>query len=637
MLTRVRFVATILLSFTSRGFGQTFFDDFNRPDNTVVGNGWSDLGGNLNGNLTIVNNELRVPFPAGYAGIYRSFSFADSTAISVTFKESEGFGGLRRRYNNAIAIRNDSTLNSGYGIRVVRSDSNFNNSQIQLFDGNLDSSPTIASFPASFQFGERVQVRALFQPNGSVTGNVSGDGNVFRFGFGPRTINSNGGNAAVGLEFPNPGAAVFARGDDYAIRSVKLVVPQAPVQLPSPVIPPAGTNRRLILVTHGWLGTGLLQQDAGWLTPLVSQLTSRASGWDVRSVNWEEFAATPGPTPAVNRAKRLGFDLGGAIVNAGYTDVQLIGHSAGSWLMDAAADRIASIAPQLNVQCTFLDAFVPLEALVTSPAVTQLGDTADFAEHYVDKNPSLVPFYGATNLDLDRAFNVDVTDVRPTPAQNAVAAHRWPCDWYTQTVANPASGQGYGFNLAPAFSGTIASHLTFPRGGRVTLLPSLQDHSVDVTDLNFETAVDLFAIQHAQSATGSVERGSASSIQLSTLNADEVWINGIVETAGLTNLLRLEANFIGDGGILSVLVDDNLMIETPLNATTIEFADFGTTLEPGFHSLAIRLDASNNSILQISSIQFGFIPEPTYLLLMPLGVGLMRRHHASASRRNPSR
>jgi len=306
-------VVLSLLSASARA--DSFFDDFNRPNSATVGNGWSDLSGNLNGNLIILDNELRVPSAAGYAGIARPFDLGGPVQISVNFKESSGFGGLLRRYNHAVAVRNDQSLGTGYGIRLGRSDANFNNSQVQLFDGNLDNSTPLAILPANFQFGASLRLEATFQTDGRVTGSVFDTNNRFDFNFGPRSVQSAGSNVAVGLEFPNPGASVFARADDFFVSDV----PKQKVHLAWGQDLPLRITRTFVNNDANYAHeTGSMAAAAIGVADRIaweSTLRTMFAGSGVSNI---EFVSTPSPDAETvyfaQRPLTPGWDLGGQAI-----------------------------------------------------------------------------------------------------------------------------------------------------------------------------------------------------------------------------------------------------------------------------------------------------------------------------------
>lgn len=106
---------TLILLACQFASADTFFDDFNRPNSSSVGNGWTNTSGNVGGNLAIINNQLSAIAPGGgSAGIYRPFSFTSPVTVSAQIFEEGGFGGLLRRYTSFFSLANDGQLANGY-------------------------------------------------------------------------------------------------------------------------------------------------------------------------------------------------------------------------------------------------------------------------------------------------------------------------------------------------------------------------------------------------------------------------------------------------------------------------------------------------------------------------------------------
>lgn len=211
--SRTKIVNDDIVALLPQGTALTFTDDFNRPNSATVGNGWSNTTGNIGGNLAIKNNELTCPSTGG-AGIFRPFPFTAPITTTARVKEQNGFGTLLRRYVTSFLVRNNGTLNQGYGVVVVRSDQNFNNSQVILVEDNTQ----LASIPSTFQYGPEIHVSVTFNLDGSVTGTVSApppSTATFSFSFPPHQIQSVGDNFSIAVECSS--GPVNQRIDDVAI------------------------------------------------------------------------------------------------------------------------------------------------------------------------------------------------------------------------------------------------------------------------------------------------------------------------------------------------------------------------------------------------------------------------------------
>ena len=193
-------IALLALSFTlvglsSEALSQTsFFDDFNRPDSQVVGNGWTDVPDIYGNHLSIKDGQLTTT--ASFSGISRSFTFGGPISMSLTLAETSGYGGLPNRYIAAFGILGGGTTNSGYAVSLYRGDQNYSNSQITLLDG----ADVVATFMPLIQFGHQIDVNITFGVDGSVNGVIGEQsGQSEGFSFGARNVLSNGGNVFLGL------------------------------------------------------------------------------------------------------------------------------------------------------------------------------------------------------------------------------------------------------------------------------------------------------------------------------------------------------------------------------------------------------------------------------------------------------
>jgi hypothetical protein len=111
-----------------------------------------------------------------------------------------------------------------------------------------------------------------------------------------------------------------------------------------------------------------------------------------------------------------------------------------------------------------------------------------------------------------------------------------------------------------------------------------------------------------------------------------VWVEFPVYFAEETNLMQFDFEFPSSSvGLLKLYFDGNLIFEgSELDSiakdSELLFAD--TSFGPGDHGLRFELEDldGNVSMVEISALEFGFIPEPVTLSLLALGgVGLIRR------------
>lgn len=220
--------SSILPQFTP----QAFTDDFDRPDSTVVGNGWTNMAGSNGQDLGIVNGKLSGLSPSGDVGIYRPWSPSQTVTVSCVLTYLSGYASTPYRYDASIAFDSDGTIGDGYGIHLTRGDANYNDSAISIFDGNTVLSTT----PCSFQFSSDVSLTVTFASDGSISGNVSDETDApFPFALGPHAIESAGVNFAYWVALPDPRASSYTEPtlDNLTIQSAGVAGsgPQAPTGL----------------------------------------------------------------------------------------------------------------------------------------------------------------------------------------------------------------------------------------------------------------------------------------------------------------------------------------------------------------------------------------------------------------------
>lgn len=196
-----------------------------------------------------------------------------------------------------------------------------------------------------------------------------------------------------------------------------------------PCLVPAGEDAvceepNLVIITHGW------HEREAWPAQMALAIGERADRkfWCCGWYDWRGQASRLWPSDAAKVARDgMGPQLGRQIVGLSrqWRHVHLVGHSAGSWLINEAAGVVAQ-QTSASVHLTFLDAYVPqgwdeksLGRLVGDPCETC------WAEHYFTRDP-----LNLTENVLTWACNVDVTDVNP-----GFKGHKFPWHWYQATIA----------------------------------------------------------------------------------------------------------------------------------------------------------------------------------------------------------
>lgn len=194
------------------------------------------------------------------------------------------------------------------------------------------------------------------------------------------------------------------------------VVRKGPIELPL-------SCTRMVIVTHGWIDKG--RKD--WPMDVAREIARRVdpNEWICGYFDWEEGSTVINPEDAAKYARDIGGPrLARAILSVvgKLEHVHLIGHSAGSWLVDSAA-KIISEKTTAEIHLTFLDAFVPAFwdekqlGLLTTPF---------WADHYYTRDLT----FEVTQTNLTHAHNIDITSADPWFKE-----HEFPYRWYYATIA----------------------------------------------------------------------------------------------------------------------------------------------------------------------------------------------------------
>lgn len=203
---------TATLPFTTPN--NAFTDSFNRPDSTTVGNGWLTMAGSASP-MEIRSNVLGYFGSSGLSGVYRPYASTGDVSVDVSLLEQSSSANRPDRFEHYVLIKNDGSINSGYGLVVSRTDSNVNNSKLYRWENGT----LLDSVTPPFQWDSSVRLAAVFKSDGSVNGQaLNSTGEILNFSFGTRTVQGSGSNAGLfvggSASSPNP------RFDDYTL-SVK--------------------------------------------------------------------------------------------------------------------------------------------------------------------------------------------------------------------------------------------------------------------------------------------------------------------------------------------------------------------------------------------------------------------------------
>ena len=169
-------------------------------------------------------------------------------------------------------------MNGGYGIHFNRADQNYP-SGVTLSDNGVN----IASTNSSFQFGYSLTINyVVFNPDGSVQGRITGDGNTFDFSFPARTINSQGNNISInipdGTACPN---GIVSTVDNFKIAQAPTIIStnRTPLNsaIGSPTIPTDPTHFKVF--TNGIFTNGIPLDPSKMTVVMTHGLNGSPSDW----------------------------------------------------------------------------------------------------------------------------------------------------------------------------------------------------------------------------------------------------------------------------------------------------------------------------------------------------------------------
>jgi hypothetical protein len=188
----------------------------------------------------------------------------------------------------------------------------------------------------------------------------------------------------------------------------------------------------LVIVTHGWF------EKHAWPADMALAIAGRTDPqqWCCGWYDWRRAARCIRPWEAAKIARyEAGPHLGREILRLSrqYRHVHLIGHSAGAWVVNEAANMIAC-QTEAEIHLTFLDAYVPdfwTEQDLGRPAESS---QRIWAEQYFTRD-FLLHF---SDTGLTHAHNVDLTKAAPWPWFDShlflIDSHQFPILWYRATV-----------------------------------------------------------------------------------------------------------------------------------------------------------------------------------------------------------
>ncbi len=186
----------------------------------------------------------------------------------------------------------------------------------------------------------------------------------------------------------------------------------------------ASCEPNLVVVTHGWY------EKRDWPGRMATAIAKRVDRqqWQCGWYDWRVEARHLRPSDSARIGRdTTGPELGEKIVglSQNWRHVHLIGHSAGVWVVNAAAEIVAD-RTEASIHITFLDAYVPdgWDEKALGKLIRRHPDRC-WADHYFTRD-----WLNLTENVLTDVHNVDVTAINP-----GIRGHLFPWHWYLATIA----------------------------------------------------------------------------------------------------------------------------------------------------------------------------------------------------------
>ncbi|MCI0498912.1 MAG: hypothetical protein L0Y36_04430 [Planctomycetales bacterium] len=187
---------------------------------------------------------------------------------------------------------------------------------------------------------------------------------------------------------------------------------------------------KLVVITHGWLDKG----EKDWPSKMAEAINERVdpNEWVCASYDWRGGSVVFTSVQAAQYARDIaGPRLAAALLKLDrpFKHVHLIGHSAGSWVIQSAAGQLAHKYPDARFHLTFLDAYVPEEW--DAEELGWIFEDPDrqknqcWAEQYYTRDIT----WKVTEYNLKQAHNVDISALDPL-----IVEHEFPYRWYMATI-----------------------------------------------------------------------------------------------------------------------------------------------------------------------------------------------------------
>lgn len=415
----------------------------------------------------------------------------------------------------------------------------------------------------------------------------------------------------------------------------------------------------LVFITHGRTENG--PANFGWLDTMKETIKLNVpANWMVLSYKWEENSRH-WPGAVLGHAQKEGANVGQQILDIAdslpgekWEHIHLIGHSAGSELIEEASRVVKAFSPTTIIHTTFLDPYTG----ATDDRRGFYGQHSDWSDNYftfsTDTKDHWALFGRRTFGRLPNSHNVDVTGLDPasglfavylpsessTPAAPTyvpVSTHGWPYTFYTATVPTNQipGGQGYGFPLSKE-GGGWANRASFPIGNVPVVLGGTSGIDQGAIPLNSNGYINLTALPYTIGSTGSIQftggsfTASTGGTEFAMAQARSIpgaattavapsgapaWTSIAVELTSAVNYVSFNAEFTsaaGAVGLLSVFWNDQKIGEIDernvLPGVQSYFFEVDGSYTDRNNSLGFRLDQFSAviSTVSVSNVTTGY-------------------------------
>ncbi len=338
----------------------------------------------------------------------------------------------------------------------------------------------------------------------------------------------------------------------------------------------------LVLVTHGWqlkVAGNFPQPDVSWIYTMSNNMSiylasQGITNWQVWGYPWISNAWKLKPSHALVNARQEGVNLGSVLATQGWSNIHLIGHSAGAELIQVASELVKSNASSTIVHCTFLDPYVGSD----KAGITNYGKGADWSDNYFVHD---LFTQSATEGCLSNAYNIGVRLLDPfkipgitqfpsTPGDPQITceitgtSHEWPRLFYDNTITGNTNSEylGFGFPLSMEGGNWSYALANYPTGNVPAQVLGTVDCTEYIPSNPFswpEWNVNFGSWPSFQSTSGDMVKGNGS---LTLTQGSPVWIGTVVNPTNPVNTVSFDMEFIGTNGsssLLSVYWDTNVI------------------------------------------------------------------------------